>query len=108
MAFLIGSERQSFDIKTGYNMGQLVCMLGGNPIMVNNIASLFHCTPADRTSDLIGFDTKKLIIKAGWRLTPYLRSNRGSADRFVLLQCFRVGLSVQFSPQFSCVSMMTH
>ena len=44
------------NIKIGYNINvirQTTCMVG-NPITVNNLASLFACTPTGRASDYDG------------------------------------------------------
>ena len=56
LIFLFSSEKLSYVINVldrTYNiniMRQSACFVF-NPIMVNNFASLFNCTPVDRASD---------------------------------------------------------
>ena len=74
---------------TGYNiniMRQTACSVV-NPIMVNNFASLFNCTPTHNRLN-VGPDIQ-LFILVGWGWSFFVRclAHRGSTVGFLLLQC---------------------
>ena len=73
---LIGSKDFSFQFRKiitrysriGYNwnvMRQSACLVF-NPIMVDNYAAFFNCTPVGRASDSMMAPTLKLFILVGW------------------------------------------
>ena len=65
MIFLFSSEK-SYYRRIGYNlnvMRQSACLVF-NPIMVDNYAAFFNCTPVGRASDDL-----KLFILVGWGLS---------------------------------------
>ena len=68
-------------------MRQSACLVF-NPIMVNNFASLFNCTPVSRASDSMMAPTK-LFILVGWGRSIFVccLAQRDSTVGFLLLQC---------------------
>ena len=72
----------------GYNlnvMRQSACLVF-NPIMVDNYAAFFNCTPFGRASDSDGPDIKLHFSWFGPELLVYCLAHRGSTGVFLLLR----------------------
>ena len=78
---IIRHKRISYDLNV---MRQFACLFI-NPIMVDNYAVLFNCTPVDRASDYGGPD---LFILVGWDQSSFVCClvHQGSTDDLHLLQ----------------------
>ena len=96
--------------RIGYNiniMRQSACLVF-NPITVNNVASLFNCTPVGRASVRLndGPDIKLFILVGlGRSFFVCCLAHRGSTVGFLLLQC---SSGVVRHPRDLQVSVATH